>query len=569
MRPWGVRAFAVRLLGSPVAWRGSAAEPITGIPSSQNKMALMTSWSEDVGPSDTVIVQVLDSLGRNRGGLTRAVFDRFRAVSEGRRAILVTVAFQSDVEELFDELKRDGSLPAHAELVSFHQDLRRRTRESRQRMVFEHPEWESSPAFQSVSENAASWSLRRYFASGAFVGLVGRAANGELRHVDRHDDDRPWLRIYRDTGWPGGAIAKRDYFDDEGNVRFRTYVGVDECAYISTWVNPGGYEYRTVEHTSGDPVLHNDMRWANSAWLAEKLDEFGPAVVFSDEPRTSFALAIASPGVFHVASIHTTHYKNNRDNADGLKQWMKHHVEFIDNVGLFVFFTDTQRRDFIQDTGCPPERTTVVPHAAPLDQGAALQRTLNRVEQTFVTVARLTDDKQVDHAIRAFAKVHSAFPEARYKIFGIGSAEAALRKVISECKLDGIVTLEGHTTEPLNQFATADCSVLTSRYEGFGLVLTESFACGTPVISYDVVYGPRDIVQHGHNGLLVPHGDIEALANSMIEYLQNPALRASLRAGAASTARRFGPDTWRQGWMSTVSGRPTDDREPLGHSGSL
>src|SRR6478735_2219248 len=111
MRPWGVRAFAVRLLGSPVAWRGSAAEPITGIPSSQNKMALMTSWSEDVGPSDTVIVQVLDSLGRNRGGLTRAVFDRFRAVSEGRRAILVTVAFQSDVEELFDELKRDGSLP--------------------------------------------------------------------------------------------------------------------------------------------------------------------------------------------------------------------------------------------------------------------------------------------------------------------------------------------------------------------------------------------------------------------------------------------------------------------------
>lgn len=513
----------------------------------------MTDASVGMGPNARVIVQIIDSLGRNRGGLTRAVLDRFRAVSEGRRAILVTVAFQADVEELFDELKKDGSLPAHAELVSFHQDLRRRKRNSPQKMKFEHSEWESSPAFESVSEGSDSWSLRRYFASGAFVGLVGRAANGELRYVERHHDDRPWLRTYRDTSWPGGSIAKRDYFDDDGSVRFRTYIGTDECPYISTWVNPAGYEYRTVEHTSGDPVLHHDMRWANSAWLAEKLEEFGPAVVFSDEPRTSFALAISSPNVFHVVSIHTTHYKNNRDKADGLKQWMKHHVEFIDNVGLFVFFTDTQRRDFIEDTGCRAEAAMVVPHAAPLDAGAALQRIVNRVDQQFVTVARLADDKQIDQAVRSFVNVHREFPGARYKIFGIGPASESLRHVISECNLEGVVTLEGHTSDPLRQFAASDCSVMTSRYEGFGLVLTESFACGTPVISYDVVYGPRDVVQHGHNGLLVPCGDVDGLANSMIEYLRNPGLKSSLRAGAASTAARFDPDTWKQGWLSTVA----------------
>jgi poly(glycerol-phosphate) alpha-glucosyltransferase len=516
-------------------------------------MESMEDASVDVDPNDRVIVQVLDSLGVNRGGLTRAVLDRFRAVSVGRRAILVTVAFQTDVEELFDQLKQDGSLPGHAELVNFHQDLRRRTRDSRQRMTFEHSEWESNPAYQSVAEGSASWSLRRYFASGAFVGLVGRAANGELRHVERHDDTRPWLRIYRDSTWPGGSIAKRDYFDDDGVVRFRTYVGLDGCPYISTWVNPAGYEYRTVEHTSGDPVLHTDMRWANSAWLAEKLEEIGPAVVFSDEPRTSFALAISSPDVFHVASIHTTHYKNNRDSSDGLKQWMKHHVAFLDNVSLFVFFTETQRLDFVADTGCRPERTMVVRHAAPLDAGAALQRTVKRVEQRFVTVARLDDDKQIDQAIRAFVKVHQKFPQARYKIFGLGPAEATLRRVITDCKLENIVTLEGHTRDPLGEFAAAECSVLTSHHEGFGLVLTESFACGTPVISYNVIYGPRDVVQHRRNGLLVPHGDVDALSASMIEYLQDAELRSSLRAGAASAAAKFDAATWRQGWLSTVS----------------
>jgi glycosyltransferase involved in cell wall biosynthesis len=512
----------------------------------------MTAASVDVGSSDRVIVQVLDSLGLNRGGLTRAVFDRFRAVSEGRRAVLVTVAFQADVEDLFEQLKRDGSLPEHAELVSFHQDLRRRSRRAHQKMVFEHSGWDDSPAFQSVTEGSNSWSLRRYFTSGVFVGLVGRAANGELRHVDRHDGDRPWLRIYRDTAWPGGSIAKREYFDDEGKVRFRTYVGLDERPYISTWVNPAGYEYRTVEHPSGESVLHNDMRWANSAWLAEKLEEFGPAVVFSDEPRASFALAISSPDVFHVTSIHTTHYKNNRDKADGLKQWMKHYLEFIDNVGLFVFFTDTQRSHFIEDTGCSRDRTVVVAHAAPLEKGVAAQRTVNRVEQLFVTVSRLAGEKQIDHAIRAFAKVHREFPEARYKIFGLGPALESLQEVISECMLNDVVTLEGHTKDPLSQFAAADCSVLTSLYEGFGLVLTESFACGAPVVSYDVNYGPSDVVQHHRNGLLVPHGDVDGLADSMIEFLRDSRLRSTLREGAAATAARFDPETWRQGWMSTV-----------------
>jgi poly(glycerol-phosphate) alpha-glucosyltransferase len=178
---------------------------------------------------------------------------------------------------------------------------------------------------------------------------------------------------------------------------------------------------------------------------------------------------------------------------------------------------------------------------------------VKRVEQRFITVARLDDDKQIDQAIRAFVSVHREFPQARYKIFGIGPAEATLRRVIADCQLEGIVTLEGHTRDPLKEFAAAECSVLTSRYEGFGLVLTESFASGTPVISYDVIYGPRDVVEHRRNGLLVRHGDVEGLADSMVEYLRDDGLRSSLRAGAASSAAKFDAGSWKQGWLSTVS----------------
>ena len=73
------------------------------------------------------------------------------------------------------------------------------------------------------------------------------------------------------------------------------------------------------------------------------------------------------------------------------------------------------------------------------------------------------------------------------------------------------------------------------------------------MISYDVIYGPRDVVQHRHNGLLVPHGDVDGLANSMIEYLRDAELSSSLRAGAASSAAKFDAGSWKQGWLSTVS----------------
>ena len=74
-------------------------------------MAAMADSTDDVVGGRRAIVQVLDSLGEDGGGLTRAVFDRFRVVADGRRAILVTIAFEPNVEVLFEELKRTGVLP--------------------------------------------------------------------------------------------------------------------------------------------------------------------------------------------------------------------------------------------------------------------------------------------------------------------------------------------------------------------------------------------------------------------------------------------------------------------------
>src|SRR5699024_2285708 len=151
---------------------------------------------------------------------------------------------------------------------------------------------------------------------------------------------------------------------------------------------------------------------------------------------------------------------------------------------------------------------------------------------------------------RAFSKVRLREPSARFEIWGTGPARASLAELISRLKLDGCVTLKGFTSSPEIQFARASLSVVTSKFEGFGLVLIESLACGTPVAAYDVKYGPHEIIDD-ENGRLVHDGDEDSLANAISDLLLNGTDRE--RAASRQTARRYSREVWARRWEDVAS----------------
>lgn len=497
-----------------------------------------------------VIIQVMDSIGPNRGGLTKAVFDRFRLLSHERRSVLITVAYQPNIREIFNNLVSDGSLPQHTELMNYYEDQRLAERVALPRADCPHEAWEKGSPYYGASDKLVSGSMIRYFRGGVFEGLVYRDSRGVLRHVDRHDGDRPWVRTFRDTTWIDGSISRREFFDQDNKARFRIYFDTSQRAYLSVWVSSDGYEYRTVEHFSDGSVQHGDTRAANAAWLSRKISMIGESVIYSDEPRTTFALTIDSPLVKHVTSIHTTHYQNNKDSSSGLKHWVSHYINESDNIDVINFFTETQRDDFVRDTLFPRSKTSVIPHYAPLKEARVLSGE-SCVTKDFVIVSRLAPDKRIDHAIRAFSLVHAHFPHSKLRIWGSGPALKELRNLIKELNIEDSVSLEGHTSAPLQKFSMATASILTSKYEGFGLVITESMACGTPVISYDVIYGPRDVIRP-NNGILVEDGNIQKLAEAMIYVLSNEAMSNSMRQNAMIAASKYSRDNWIEGWESTL-----------------
>ena len=159
-------------------------------------------------------------------------------------------------------------------------------------------------------------------------------------------------------------------------------------------------------------------------------------------------------------------------------------------------------------------------------------------------VGRLVAQKDFPTLIRAFAEVR-ARREARLVILGgrerpteTRSAQAALRALAGELGVGDEVCLAGFVANPLAYMARAAVFVLSSRYEGFGNVLVEALACGCPVVSTDCPHGPREILQSGAYGRLVPVGDVPALAEAIVATLDSPHDRIALRRRACE----FGAD---------------------------
>lgn len=196
----------------------------------------------------------------------------------------------------------------------------------------------------------------------------------------------------------------------------------------------------------------------------------------------------------------------------------------------------------LEARGLPPQKVAVINNPLPpgIDRVPGAHPWRERLERmgpgpVIATAGRLTPVKDQATLLRAFAGLLAVRP-ARLVIFGEGPMRAELEALAGTLGIADRVLMPGYVNEPAACYAVADLFVLSSTSEGFGNVLIEAMASGVPVVSTDCLHGPREILDGGRYGPLVPVGDDAALARAMALALDRPVDAALLRERAADFA---------------------------------
>lgn len=167
------------------------------------------------------------------------------------------------------------------------------------------------------------------------------------------------------------------------------------------------------------------------------------------------------------------------------------------------------------------------------------QSIFNKGKKIIITAGRLVKEKDQETLIRAFAQIREA-TNSELVILGEGELEAELKEVASLCRVKDSVHFVGFQKNPYVYFKHADLFVLTSLNEGFGHVLVEAMATGTPVVSTRCKPGAEEVLQHGEFGRICNVGDVEDLATTMKEVLeQNDAARSEMIEKGYKRSRQF------------------------------
>lgn len=153
-------------------------------------------------------------------------------------------------------------------------------------------------------------------------------------------------------------------------------------------------------------------------------------------------------------------------------------------------------------------------------------------------VGRIAPVKGLRNLVSAFDRVVQQ-TDARLIIIGEGSEQDAIREFVELKGLKEKVSFVGFQSNPYRYMSRSSVFVFPSLSEGFGMVLVEAMACGLPVVSTDCLAGPAEILQNGRCGILVPVGDVDALAKSIMNVLTDPQLREQLALSAAHRAADF------------------------------
>lgn len=272
--------------------------------------------------------------------------------------------------------------------------------------------------------------------------------------------------------------------------------------------------------------------------LTKCLTEIRPDITVSMLRREINFINSIKDGSVKIGEIHVnkSNFRNlSEEKAGGFIKntlsnlWMKQLDRQLKKLSKFIILTEEDREHFSYYLN----NTAVIYNPLPFYP----EQTSNCTAREVIAVGRYAYQKGFDLLIEAWRIVAAKHPDWNLRIYGGGDRTDFLA-LKEKYHLDTLY-LEEQTQDIIQKYCESSIFVLSSRYEGFGMVITEAMSCGVPPVSFTCPCGPRDIIRDREDGLLVENGNIEQLANKICYLIENEDIRKEMGRKARRNSERF------------------------------
>lgn len=219
--------------------------------------------------------------------------------------------------------------------------------------------------------------------------------------------------------------------------------------------------------------------------------------------------------------------------------WDSYIMKKLNNVDCIVTLTQDDKnfwKRYVWRVEVIPNLLTIAP-----------KKVIDYRSKRVIAAGRYVYQKGFDMLLEAWHSIDKDFSDWHLFIYGNGKRKL-YQQIVDKYKMNCNTHLMDATKDIAEEFSKSSIFVLSSRFEGFGLVLAEAMSCGLPCISFDCPHGPRDIITDREDGLLVENGNVEALASAIEQLMTNDTLRETLGKRAAENINRYSPERVIEQW---------------------